>query len=300
MKNLLLLGASVALMSAPALAQQPCGTGSSTTTFAGGNGQAGNMFDIHVGAADMTLCGMDLNLSAAGAGYTIEVYYRTGTSSGNTSSAGWTLLATVPNVTGAGINLPSYVDLSLDPGYVSPTFAAGQTYGLYVQNASYPTPGHMRYTNGVGVGGMYTGGTHCDIEGQYGVVLNFGGTFYPRDFNGTLYTDSAGPSGPSLAATGTCPGSYQFNLSGLTASSPFAVIAGVAGTSVLPGQAGACAGQTLGLDFNLSGGPYYVAGVSDINGDGMASSPVPAGACGTVSVIGYDLAACAETNIEAL
>ena len=57
-------------------------TDSVTTTYAGGNGHNGNMFDVTVsGPADITITRFDINVVDTTA-VDIEVYYKSGTYSG--------------------------------------------------------------------------------------------------------------------------------------------------------------------------------------------------------------------------
>lgn len=145
-------------------------SGSLTTTFAGGNGFNGNMFDLEATAC-LTLTGFDVNVEPGS--QTIEIYYRTGGYAGFESNAGaWTLLGSA-NVTGNGAGVATSVavgGLTLQPGVI---------YGLYVTT----TGGNMTYTNGATV---YDNGA-LRLTTGVGKSYPFGGTFDPRTWNGTVY-----------------------------------------------------------------------------------------------------------------
>lgn len=157
----------------------PVNAGQLTTTFAGGNGQSGNMFDIVVKSNSLTITGFDLNISGTNPTQ-IAVYFRTGTWVGNdTSSTGWTLADTV-GVTGAGNNLASHID-------VNPfTVAAGGVTGLYITTNTITTL--LNYTDGStgSLGTVYATNADLDILVGVGKSYPFGNTFTPRIWNGTI------------------------------------------------------------------------------------------------------------------
>jgi hypothetical protein len=133
-----------------------------TTTFAGGNEFDGNMFNVNVGANDITVDGLDLNVD--GGPMTIGVYIKTGTYVGfDTTPGAWTLISdTVVSGKLSGNQTPvSVTPFSLD---------ANTLYGMYVTivtNSSDPpdmyyTDGTNTYSNadltlttGEGLGGLF-------------------------------------------------------------------------------------------------------------------------------------------------
>lgn len=157
----------------------PQGGGSLTTLFASDNQFAGNTFDV-VATTAMTITGFDVNL-VTGSSTTIAIYWRPGTSVGfQDSSAGWTLLGT-DTVTPGGQDVPTFVNiggLALTPG---------NTYGFYVDLQSYPSTS-MRYTNG---GPNTYSNADLSITTQFGKgdPAFTGGSFFPRQWNGTIYYD---------------------------------------------------------------------------------------------------------------
>ena len=156
------------------------------TTFAGGNGSGGNMFDIKP-KTDISLTQIAINTRiTAGSPATANVWYRNDTWVGHSgSSLGWKLLDAVSG-TSAGENAPTL--LNLDGNAEDIIFQGGETYGIYVE-ATNGINGDFRYTNGVE--------TYEDsfvrIESGCGVTLGgFGSsTFNDRIWNGILYYDGA-------------------------------------------------------------------------------------------------------------
>jgi hypothetical protein len=148
-----------------------------TTTFAGGNGQSGNMFDVRSTTRAITIEGFDVNLIAGT--HTVEIYYKAGSYVGfDTNAAAWTLAASVPNVTSVEIDTPTSVPVTL-----SIVIPAGQTYAFYVTT----TTGSMRYTNGTTEGAPYASDTYIVIHEGLGKAYPFSSSFTPRVFNGNVY-----------------------------------------------------------------------------------------------------------------
>ncbi len=83
-------------------------TGALTTLFASNNSQCGNMFDV-TPKRGLTITGFDVNLDPGS--YTLEVYYRRGSSVGNeSSSAGWTLAGS-SSVVSTGADTPTSLNV---------------------------------------------------------------------------------------------------------------------------------------------------------------------------------------------
>ena len=159
-------------------------TGSLTTSFVGGNGFAGNTFDIeNIGADPITINGWDVNLNVPGSTNTIEIYWRAGTSVGfENSSAGWTQLGSDAAVTSAGENNPSAVTM---PSF---TIQTGELFGFYVDLANYGSGTSIRYTNG---GPTVFSNTEISLTTYVGKgnPAFTGSTFSYRQWNGTVYYD---------------------------------------------------------------------------------------------------------------
>ncbi len=161
------------VLAAPGAAQQ---VHSLTTTFAAGNGQSGNMFDIKA-LTDVHVVTLDCHFNAGTP--QIEVYTIPGGYSGfEALPSSWTLVGS-GSTTSAGSGLPTPLPFSFDV-----LIPAGTTMGFYVTGTGSPG---IAYTNGTGV--VYS---NADIElyEGLGVVYPFGGTYSPRTWNGTVYYTS--------------------------------------------------------------------------------------------------------------
>jgi len=156
------------------------------TTFDGGNGSGGNMFDIKP-KTDVSLTQIAINTRiAAGASATVNVWYREGTWVGNSgSSAGWKLLDAASG-TSAGENSATVIDLDFNAEDI--VFEAGEVYGIYVE-ATNGINGDFRYTNG------YDTYEDSFLRIESGCGVTFGGfgssTFNDRIWNGILYYTGA-------------------------------------------------------------------------------------------------------------
>jgi hypothetical protein len=146
-------------------------TGNLTTSFAGGNGCDGAMFDF-IPSVNMTINGFSCNIGST-VSENVAVFYRAGTYAGNeTNSAMWTLLGTA-TVTGAGAGQPTMIPIG------GLNMIAGQTYGIYMTLAS----ANMDYTNG---SLSYTNG-EATINTGAGLCAPFATVNPARMWNGTVY-----------------------------------------------------------------------------------------------------------------
>jgi len=185
------------------------------TTFAGGNGQNGNMFDI-VAISPITVTTLDCSI-AAGVSTNIAVYTHTGTVGATTGTAGaWTLIGNA-NVVSAGTNVPTPIPLPLNV-----TIAAGATQAFYVTctNGSI-----VAYTNGTAVGNTLAQNADLRVLEGYGVVYPFAGTFSPRNYNGIIHYQ-----------LGSATPLYQVNQTGASLD-----INGVNGNAYSPASVTQCA-----------------------------------------------------------
>ena len=151
-----------------------------TTTFAGGNSQNGNMFDVNIiSTTDLLVTSLDLNMNMDMSVETsdIEVYGRTGSWVGfEGSSVGWTLLSQTPSVTGNGAGLSTTVNIN---DIVLPALS---TYALYITT----TTGLLNYTNGTSVGNVFAQNADLQILEGAGTVYAFSSSFTPRVWNGSI------------------------------------------------------------------------------------------------------------------
>jgi hypothetical protein len=162
-----------------------------TTAFNENNGQSGNMFDVVTLGNALNVTGFDLNLD--GGSWGIEIYTRAGTWVGhNGSSAGWTLVDSVANVTSNGANNPTHILGDF-------TLAGTSTTALYITTTSTATGG-MLYTNGIAVGNILAQNANIEILEGAGIMYPFSTLFTPRDWNGTIYYQTAAVPGPIAGA----------------------------------------------------------------------------------------------------
>ena len=164
-------------------------SGPLTTTFAAGNGSAGNMFDI-TALTNVTITHFDAHVATGT--HTFEIWYRPGSYVGfQNSSAGWTQLGTATGVVAAGTGVPTPV-----PIMFAVQIPAGQTYGFYVTS----TTGTVSYTNGTAVGNVYAQDANIQVrEGHGGAYFNLVNN--PRVFNGNVYYESGCASGSRTPVT---------------------------------------------------------------------------------------------------
>lgn len=149
-----------------------------TTTFAGGNGQSGNMFDV-VAINDLTVKSFDVN---CGTGvYDFEVYTLP---SGSpylpdvSNAAAWTLVSSVTGVTGNGPGVPTFL-----PICVNTHVPAGATQAFYVTISNGTG---INYTNGTTTGALFASDANMEFYEGAGMSYPFGSNFNPRVFNGNI------------------------------------------------------------------------------------------------------------------
>jgi hypothetical protein len=166
-------------------------SGNLTTTFAGGNGSAGNMFDI-TALSSVTITHFDAHVATGT--HTFEIWYRPGSYVGfETSNVGWTQLGTATGVVAAGAGLPTPVPITF-----AVAIPAGQTYGFYVTS----TTGTVTYTNGTAVGNVFVQDANIQVkEGHGGAYFNLLNN--PRVFNGNVYYESGCGSATRTPVTAT-------------------------------------------------------------------------------------------------
>ena len=169
-------------------------SGSLTTLFASNNQFAGNTFDI-VPDVDIMITSFDVNLNG-GSATTITIYWRNGTALGNEStSAGWMAIGS-DTVNPNGIDIPTPVAIG------GLTLTAGNTYGFYVDTQSYPSAA-LRYTDGGPTMFANADLTLTTFYGKGNPAFS-GMSFFPRQWNGTVYydiLDAAVPT-PTLSHVG--------------------------------------------------------------------------------------------------
>lgn len=150
--------------------------------------------------------------------------------------------------------------------------------------------------SGSGVLGVDTTTVEQVKMSVYAIAHGF--SFPPLPEMGEAHVDFVelygGPTGPSLAINGSCPGSLTVDIAGMTPNSPVVIAYGVPGSTTLGG--GSCAGLTIGLN-NI----VRVANLqSDAQGAVSFTRNVGPAGCGVVSVVAADVATCTVSNIVAL
>ena len=156
-----------------------------STGFVSNNGTGGIFMNLTPAAAPLEFTGFSTQFgSAAGTPVSVEVWVRTGTYVGfTTSSTGWTLVETVAG-TSAGTTTNSAII-----NFAAPIqLAAGQTMGIYLH--SITAGGGIRYF-GTGAGGHQTTFSNSDLTlfsdvSRTGAVSFAGTQFSPRTFAGTV------------------------------------------------------------------------------------------------------------------
>lgn len=151
----------------------------------------------------------------------------------------------------------------------------------------------------VSTAGVASNGTsqdpRCSSDGMVVEFTSTGSNLVPGDTNGfaDAFVRVLAPAGPSLAKSGTCPGSITLTVAGASPGGSVAILHGPAGAFIKPGPP--CAGLALAMSVPTLG-PMLTA-----NGLGGAALTfnAPAGACGR-TVQAVDVAACAATNAVAL
>ncbi|MCH8318045.1 MAG: hypothetical protein IIA88_06055, partial [Bacteroidetes bacterium] len=94
-----------------------------STTFAGGSGEDGNMFNI-TAINSIEITQFEGNINGNGG---IQIYYKSGTYQGSEGNSGaWTFINSA-TVTSSGVGVPTPIPITLNV-----TIPAGQTYAFYI------------------------------------------------------------------------------------------------------------------------------------------------------------------------
>ena len=166
------------------------------TTFAGGNSQSGNYFQVDVAATngiDVTsMTGNFADVLSLGAG-TVEVWVRDGVIGTVPGSTGWTQVATATITVPAGT---SWLAPSQQTFATNFSLAAGSHTFLF----SYSE--NVAYTDGTAVGAVAAQDSNLTIYEGYGTAdLQPDGTsayaFFPRVWNGSFEYDVTSTTTPT-------------------------------------------------------------------------------------------------------
>jgi hypothetical protein len=197
MKANLLLAPLAALLLASSAASQT--VLSLETTWASGNGQNGNMFDV-MARETIRVTGFDVHYDSGTVN--LEIYSTLGGYQGKENTPGaWTLEAAV-QITGQG-DVSSGGQETPVPLMLDIEIQAGQTMGFYITNMGGGEP-NANYTNGTGTT-RYENNEITITEGL-GNQYPFSSTYSPRIWNGRIYYTAGGldgiPDQLSLASGG--------------------------------------------------------------------------------------------------
>lgn len=159
-----------------------------STAFAGGNGNAGNMFDI-TATTSIVINSFEGNIS--GSGY-MKIYYKAGTFAGSeTTPSDWTLVDSTM-VISAGTNVPTFINIPMNIA-----IPAGQTYGFYFTGNG--SGAMVAYTNGTTQGAVLASNAALQIFEGIGIAYPFGASYTPRDWNGIVHYCDSGSLPPPAA-----------------------------------------------------------------------------------------------------
>jgi M6 family metalloprotease-like protein len=148
-----------------------------STTFLGGNGAAGNMFDVYA-KKNIVLRLMYLHLNEEGPAV-VEVWTRTGTHVSFESKPWLWQRRIVATVDGRGRGKKTLLDV----GGIQ--LNANTRYSFYI----VMLVGKLRYTNGVKVGREVNSNADCIVYEGVGLSAPFHNVFSPRIWNGDLHYD---------------------------------------------------------------------------------------------------------------
>ena len=148
-----------------------------TTTFAGGNGNAGIMYDV-VADKPVSISAIQFASDAAGAG-TLEIYTKAGTHVGSEGTASdWTLVVSAPFEAGAADAARAPIVFP-NPLLVPP----GETLAFYIRQ----TAGSLSFTSGDGVGTTEADDGSLRILEGTGISFLFGVASVSRIPNVTMH-----------------------------------------------------------------------------------------------------------------
>lgn len=172
----------------------PPGSNELVTSFAGGNGQAGNMFDL-VGRKTIDITSLDIHTVSTNT-VNVVIWTRSGSYVGHEAgSAGWTKVVDT-SVLGQGIS--NRTPLPLESFSHPIRVQAGAMQAMYV---TLTTP-DIRYSEHDELGAVFAGNDDLDLFVGIGIKYPWGDVFSPRAFNGVLhYQIVEPPETPTVSPT---------------------------------------------------------------------------------------------------
>ncbi len=188
LKKLFVAAAGATLGLTMLVDMNPAQAASLTTTFAGGNGFSGNMFDVTTFGKDLTVTGLDLNLESISSTLTVDLYTKSGTYVGaETNPSAWKLISTNILNSTAGANNPTFVDIT------DFLLSANSVTAFYIDTNDSSA---LDYTNGTAPGQPTFSNADLSIATGAGKGSPFGSTFSPRTWNGTIYYETVSTPEP--------------------------------------------------------------------------------------------------------
>eukprot|EP01084_Bolivina_argentea_P115360 205155_1 len=175
------------------------------TTFAGGNAQDGNMFDLCAISTALQIISFDVSCETAGTA-SINIYAATNSNQQynaiKSSSSSWTLIHQ-QTIVCASSSSPTILDSF---NIVSP-ITITNCRGFYVTRTDTY---NLDYTNGASLGSVYSSDTYLQFLEGIGKEYPFGAEFTPRIFNGRIHYNLFTPNPTST------PTSFTINPTSIT------------------------------------------------------------------------------------
>jgi len=146
-----------------------------TTTLNSSINWNGTMFDI-TPLTDLTIDSFGVKINNLGQ-QNVDIYYKNGTHIGSENNAAvWTFLGTTT------VNVTDISELTTVPS-ANLSFTANTTYGIYIQLSN----ANARLSYQTLSNPITRSNSELSITTGSGISHNFSGSFYPRDWNGTIY-----------------------------------------------------------------------------------------------------------------
>ena len=169
-----------------------------STTFAGGNGQSGNMFEVRaLNPAGVTVTAFEVNSQSTSTG-DFEVYTLAGSYAGNENNpAAWTLVGAATGIQCNGAGVPTPL-----PICVNAYIAQGTVQSFYVTHADTNI---VAYTNGTVQGAVFAANADLEFYEGSGHSYPFVNNFAPRVWNGNIFYNVGNTQGTPCSFADASP-----------------------------------------------------------------------------------------------
>lgn len=188
------------------------------TTFLGGSGQCGNMFDMKA-LEDITIVDMDIHI--LNTLETVEVYWTDSTYAGKETQPNQWQQICIANVQGMGFEQRTPLPANSLTHHVS--MQKGEINAFYVtvnrSKMAYTFPSNLQ------VGAVYSSNVHCELYLGVGKAYPFGFTFVPRLWNGAIRYTAKSVNSPGSSTTISQPSAPSAG----SISAPSSVVVGGGG-----------------------------------------------------------------------